>query len=230
MKSTSRATNPRHGALWIVACALALAASVGTPGWANAQTTYVVSPTGDDRNPGTVTEPFRTVQRGVDALGRGDTLVLRAGRYLGPVLIAQKSDVTIVAASRESVSIDGYVPLISEVPSRPPLPPTGPDPVLWVPARQYDASADAEEFVSTRRFDEDRVNRGAFLEVKAGVPSLSHTRLISYSRLEDLRAHNETWEPFTSVDDARFDESAEVFIKCGAKKSMPHAWHVPTPI
>jgi len=45
---------------------------------------YYVSPSGNDRNPGTgpsKQEAFRTLQRGVDALQPGDTLLIEAGTY-----------------------------------------------------------------------------------------------------------------------------------------------------
>ncbi len=43
--------------------------------------TYYVSPSGDDGNPGTTDQPFRTVQRGVTQAVAGDTIVLGDGVY-----------------------------------------------------------------------------------------------------------------------------------------------------
>jgi parallel beta-helix repeat protein len=43
--------------------------------------TYYVATTGDDSNPGSESEPFRTINRGVLALQAGDTLYIRSGTY-----------------------------------------------------------------------------------------------------------------------------------------------------
>jgi hypothetical protein len=46
---------------------------------------YYVAPNGNDSNPGTINQPFRTAQRGVNAASCGDTVYLRAGTYDGGV-------------------------------------------------------------------------------------------------------------------------------------------------
>jgi hypothetical protein len=46
-------------------------------------TSYYVGPTGNDSNPGTLSQPFLTLQRGVNAAGPGDTIVVRDGTYRG---------------------------------------------------------------------------------------------------------------------------------------------------
>lgn len=43
--------------------------------------TYYVSPLGADGNPGTLAQPFKTIQRGADAAAAGDSVVVRAGVY-----------------------------------------------------------------------------------------------------------------------------------------------------
>lgn len=43
--------------------------------------TYYVSPSGDDRNPGTSAEPFATIQKAADTVNPGDTVVVRDGTY-----------------------------------------------------------------------------------------------------------------------------------------------------
>jgi len=61
--------------------ALGLAAAVlMLPAFAQAAT-YYLSPTGSDANPGTYTQPFRTVAKGVQAAKPGDTLILKDGTY-----------------------------------------------------------------------------------------------------------------------------------------------------
>lgn len=42
---------------------------------------FYVSTTGSDSNPGTQAQPFRTIARGIRALGSGDTLIIRGGTY-----------------------------------------------------------------------------------------------------------------------------------------------------
>src|SRR5215475_1054797 len=43
--------------------------------------TYYVATTGSDANPGSQSQPFRTIDKGVQALHAGDTLYLRGGTY-----------------------------------------------------------------------------------------------------------------------------------------------------
>src|SRR5262245_58880264 len=65
--------------LAVVAASLWLAA-VAAP--AMAADTYYVSPSGNLSNPGTITQPFLTIQQGESALNEpGDTLFIRAGSY-----------------------------------------------------------------------------------------------------------------------------------------------------
>lgn len=44
---------------------------------------YVVATNGDDGNPGTQSEPWRTLQHAADSVGPGDTVSVRAGDYAG---------------------------------------------------------------------------------------------------------------------------------------------------
>ena len=46
--------------------------------------TYYVATNGNDSNPGTQSQPFRTVQRGVNAAAAGDTIIVQDGFYAPP--------------------------------------------------------------------------------------------------------------------------------------------------
>ena len=46
-----------------------------------AQTNFYVAPNGDDSNPGTIQQPFRTIQRGLNVAKAGDRVLVRGGTY-----------------------------------------------------------------------------------------------------------------------------------------------------
>ena len=46
-------------------------------------TIYYVAPNGDDNNPGTIDQPWQTLQHAADTIGPGDTVEVRAGNYVG---------------------------------------------------------------------------------------------------------------------------------------------------
>jgi hypothetical protein len=196
-------------------CAATIAALVLSATTLQAQATYYVSPAGDDDNAGTIAAPFQTIQRGVDALQTpGDVLEIRGGEYRGVVTIAQKHGtaarpIVIRSYRGERARIDGYLSLTA---------PAGPR-NAWEPASLSDAGAHPDEFVSTRTFSEVSVNRGAFLGAK------SHTRLITYSRLEDLRAENETSERITAPVDPR--PGPTVVVACAASDTSPACQPIP---
>ncbi|MBB5803539.1 hypothetical protein F4560_003307 [Saccharothrix ecbatanensis] len=96
-----------------------MGSSAYTPASAAAQATYYVSPTGKDDNPGTITSPFRTVQRARDVVRTvnsdmtGDIQVyLRGGNY--PVTS------TIEFTPRDS-GTNGYRVLYSAYPNETPV-------------------------------------------------------------------------------------------------------------
>ena len=47
--------------------------------------TYYVATNGNDANPGTQSQPFQTVQKGISVLQAGDTLYLRGGTYAATI-------------------------------------------------------------------------------------------------------------------------------------------------
>jgi hypothetical protein len=85
----------------------AAAALVATGPSSAASGTYYVSPSGSDANPGTLDQPFATVQRGLQALQPGSTLYLRAGTYAAHI---DSNAQTIPAGTSWSspVTISGY--------------------------------------------------------------------------------------------------------------------------
>jgi hypothetical protein len=78
---------------------------------AHTPTTYYVSPSGSDSAPGTLTQPFATVQHGVNQLYAGDTLTLRAGNYHESVTVAASgtanAPITIAAYPGETPALIG---------------------------------------------------------------------------------------------------------------------------
>ncbi|MBN2451922.1 MAG: right-handed parallel beta-helix repeat-containing protein [Lentisphaeria bacterium] len=70
-----------------------------------------VAPDGDDRGQGTLTAPFRTIQRGVSDLRPGDTCTVRAGTYRERVVLSCSGEegrpIRIRAYPGELVILDG---------------------------------------------------------------------------------------------------------------------------
>jgi len=52
-------------------------------------TTYYVSPAGSDNNSGSASTPFKTIQKAVNSVVAGDTVMVRAGTYNGSVLLTK---------------------------------------------------------------------------------------------------------------------------------------------
>ncbi len=86
-------------ALWFFSLATAEAA------------TYYVATTGNDSNPGTQSQPWRTIQKGTDVLGAGDTLYIRGGTYNQTVYVGNSGTasalITISGYPGETAVIDG---------------------------------------------------------------------------------------------------------------------------
>ena len=74
-------------------------------------TTYYVSPTGSDTALGTLTQPFATIQHGVNQMLAGDTLTLRAGNYHENVTVAASgtasAPITLAAYPGETTTLIG---------------------------------------------------------------------------------------------------------------------------
>jgi hypothetical protein len=140
---------------------------------------------------GTAGDPFPTIQAGVDALTTpGDVLVVRGGSYPESVRITNKigtsnAPIHIRCQSGETVFVDGFEPadINNERAEFRTV-----DNDEWQLATDTDPQAHADEYVSTRHFPSGEatgVRHGAFVDREP------YTRLITYSRLEDLRAENQ---------------------------------------
>lgn len=78
-------------------------------------TSYYVSPSGSDSSPGTLAQPFATVQYGVNQLYPGDTLILRDGNYHEIVTVARSgtasAPIAIQAYTGETATLIGAQPI-----------------------------------------------------------------------------------------------------------------------
>jgi Right handed beta helix region len=78
-------------------------------------TTWFVSPTGLDTNPGTIAAPFRTIQHGADAAGPGDTVYIRGGVYHESVVVhnsgTSAARIVFKNYNNERVTLDGADPI-----------------------------------------------------------------------------------------------------------------------
>ncbi len=68
--------------------------------------TYYVATNGDDANPGTEAQPWRTIQKAANTLGSGETVLIRGGTYQEQV-VPQNSGVTYASSPGETAIIDG---------------------------------------------------------------------------------------------------------------------------
>jgi len=73
--------------------------------------TYYVATNGNDSNPGTLSQPWRTIQHAVDTVSAGDTIVVREGTYHESVNFSvsgqEGSPIMLTAHQDELVIIDG---------------------------------------------------------------------------------------------------------------------------
>lgn len=102
--------------LWGGYTALATAPGAGVSAFNG--TVYYVTPTGSDSNPGTESQPWRTIQKAADTLVAGDTVYIKAGTYQERVVPQNSGSadnyIVYAAHSGDTVTIDGHsIPLPS---------------------------------------------------------------------------------------------------------------------
>lgn len=88
MNSIVRARNP-HGLVWVVPTLFCLLALAPSAAWA---TTYFVDanhPSARDTNPGTESQPFKTIGKATPLLQAGDTVFVKAGIYRETVTLSK---------------------------------------------------------------------------------------------------------------------------------------------
>src|SRR4030042_5276145 len=72
---------------------------------------YYVSTTGSDSNPGTLAQPWRTIQKAANTINAGDTAYIRGGTYTGIVNISKSgtsgSTINIFGFPGETAIVDG---------------------------------------------------------------------------------------------------------------------------
>ena len=76
---------------------------------------YYVAPYGDDANPGTFEQPWRTIGHAADVAGPGDTVYIRGGTYIEEVTFSHSGDadspITFAANPGEAVTVQGSLTL-----------------------------------------------------------------------------------------------------------------------
>jgi hypothetical protein len=66
---------------------------------------YFVAPNGNDANPGTISQPYLTIQKCATTVASGSTCYIRAGTY--PETVTPNSGITISSYDGETVTVDG---------------------------------------------------------------------------------------------------------------------------
>lgn len=90
---------------------IVLAPLAGASHAAPSASVYYVAPTGDDANPGTLAQPWRTIQHAANQLTPGDTVYIRAGTYHEHVNVTRSGSagawLTLAAYPGETPTVDG---------------------------------------------------------------------------------------------------------------------------
>ena len=91
-------------------CAGLIAISLMLPLPARAANSYYVSPSGNDSNPGTQTQPWKTIQKAANTLGAGDTVMVMAGDYPQRISITKSgsSSAPIIYRAQGQVTMKGF--------------------------------------------------------------------------------------------------------------------------
>lgn len=104
MKTIRRRWGATRGVLIVAFCGLGIL----TTGVAD---DFYVAPSGSDSNPGTLSQPFRSIQRGATIAAAGDTCHVRAGTYRETVIPAHSGSagarITFTPYNGESVTVSG---------------------------------------------------------------------------------------------------------------------------
>src|SRR5207249_5620831 len=81
MNTINRGTKSHTTGLAAIIFLSLLTVWVATPSWSGA-TTYYVSPSGSDSNPGTQVSPWGTIQKAANTMVAGDTTLVMDGTYV----------------------------------------------------------------------------------------------------------------------------------------------------
>lgn len=158
------------------------------PVWpVSAQTTYFLAPDGDDRDPGTLEQPWRTLAHAVEQLAPGVGLVLREGRYP-----ANSLAINTAGEADLPMRIQGY-------PGETAVIGTSHQEFLQPGNDQWERVDDAINLYRSKRTYP--IHRLAVTLEEAG----AFLRLNPYERLEDLTSTSQSWS-----------DSAPIYVGPGA--------------
>src|SRR5262245_44150466 len=98
--------------VWWISCLIVGICVVGSNAFA---ATYYISPSGSDSNPGSLSLPFRTIQRCANIAAAGDTCLIRTGTYRETVRPSQSGSasapITFQAYPGDTVTLTGADPV-----------------------------------------------------------------------------------------------------------------------
>ena len=167
---------------------LPLLALLLQPTWSvSAATTYFLAPDGDDRDPGTLEQPWRTLAHAIEQLAPGVELVLREGRYP-----ADSLEIDTAGETGRPMRIQGY-------PGETAVIETNHQEFLAPDNGQWDLVDDAINLYRSRR--SFPIHRLAITLEEAG----DFLRLNPYERLDDLTSTSQSWS-----------DSAPIYVGPGA--------------